>query len=72
MERAMSMMSISLTAARSHHLPQLSELRAAFVEWRERVRSRRALSSLDDRELWDMGLTRIEADYEAHKPFWQG
>ena len=35
------------------------------------VRSRRELCALDDRELWDMGLTRMEADNEANKPFWE-
>jgi uncharacterized protein YjiS (DUF1127 family) len=71
MERAMSMMSLSIDAVRSHRLPHWNELRAAFIESRERARSRRALLSLDDRELWDMGLTRTDARYEAHKPFWQ-
>jgi uncharacterized protein YjiS (DUF1127 family) len=70
MERAMSMMSLSIDAVRSHRLPHWNELRAAFIESRERARSRRALS-LDDRELWDMGLTRTDARYEAYKPFWQ-
>ena len=67
----MTMMSISVNAVRSHHLPQLSELRTAFAQWRERARSRRALRALDDRELWDMGLTRSDAEFEASKPFWQ-
>jgi len=26
---------------------------------------------LDDRELWDMGLTRMDAEQEADKPFWR-
>jgi uncharacterized protein YjiS (DUF1127 family) len=67
----MTMMSISINAVRSHHLPQWSELRAAFAEWRERARTRRALRALDDRELWDMGLTRTDANFEANKAFWQ-
>ena len=71
MERAMTMMSISVNAVRPHHLPQWSELHSAFVQWRERARTRRALRALDDRELWDMGLTRGDADFETSKPFWQ-
>jgi uncharacterized protein YjiS (DUF1127 family) len=71
MERAMSMMSLSIDAVRSHRLPHWNELCTTFVESRQRARSRRALLSLDDRELRDMGLTRSDARYEAHKHFWQ-
>jgi len=27
--------------------------------------------SLDERELWDMGLTRADAHNESNKPFWE-
>jgi uncharacterized protein YjiS (DUF1127 family) len=67
----MSMMSLSITAVSSRRLPQWSELRALFIEWRQRARSRRELMALDDRELWDMGLTRMDAGNECDKPFWQ-
>ena len=66
----MSTMSPSRTI-RSRRLPQWSELRAVFIEWRQRVRSRYALMMLDDRELWDMGLTRGDVDNEVNKPFWR-
>jgi uncharacterized protein YjiS (DUF1127 family) len=36
-----------------------------------RSRQRQALSSLDDRLLEDIGVTRQEADVEAAKPFWK-
>ncbi len=36
-----------------------------------RQRQRRALAELDDRLLRDVGLTRDQAQDEAHKPFWK-
>ena len=66
----MSTMSPS-RSIRSRRLPQWSELRAVFIEWRQRVRSRYELMMLDDRELWDMGLTRGDVDNEVNKPFWR-
>jgi uncharacterized protein YjiS (DUF1127 family) len=71
MEQAMSMMNVTLTVVRSRRLPQWNEVRALLIEWRQRARSRLELSSLDDRELWDMGLTRMDAHNEANKPFWE-
>ena len=67
----MSMMSLSITSFRSRRLPRWSELQQLFIEWRQRACSRRQLMALDDRELWDIGWTRTEADQEANKPFWQ-
>jgi uncharacterized protein YjiS (DUF1127 family) len=71
MERAMSMMNLSITVVRSRRLPHWSEIRTLFIEWRQRARSRLELMSLDDRELWDMGLTRVDAHRESNKPFWE-
>ncbi|KPQ22556.1 MULTISPECIES: DUF1127 domain-containing protein [unclassified Halomonas] len=34
-------------------------------------RSRRQLLALDDRLLEDIGITRVQAQKEGHKPFWQ-
>lgn len=67
----MTMMDLTFTAVRSRRLPQWRELRALLIEWRQRARSRRELAILDDRELWDMGLTRMDANNEAEKPFWE-
>ncbi len=39
--------------------------------WRERARQRRALASLDDHLLRDVGLSRAEVVREARKPFWR-
>ena len=65
----MSMMNLSITVVRSRRLPNWSEIRTLFIEWRQRARSRLELMSLDDRELWDMGLTRVDAHRESNKPF---
>lgn len=42
-----------------------------MLTWRERVRTRRQLLTLDDRLLKDIGLTRTQAFGEAEKPFWR-
>jgi uncharacterized protein YjiS (DUF1127 family) len=40
-------------------------------EWRRRASSRRDLMRLSERDLWDMRLTRADAQREASKPFWE-
>ena len=40
-------------------------------EWRERARSRRALLTLDDYMLRDLGIDRATAQYMGNLPFWQ-
>ncbi len=67
----MSMMSLTVTSIRSRRLPRWSELRSVLVEWHQRARSRSELMMLNDSELWDMGMTPMDADNEAAKPFWQ-
>ena len=39
--------------------------------WLLRARERRALHGLDDGMLKDIGLTRADIEFEAHKPFWR-
>lgn len=39
--------------------------------WRDRARQRQALSTLSDRMLSDIGVSRASANFEARKPFWQ-
>jgi uncharacterized protein YjiS (DUF1127 family) len=68
----MSLVTFSLTAVRARRVPSWSELRAVFKEWRERARSRYELRMLADHQLWDMGMTRTDANNEADKPFWKG
>jgi uncharacterized protein YjiS (DUF1127 family) len=55
---------------RSCDLLHSTELTALFVEWRQRIRSCWKLETLNDCELWDLSLTRAEADNESDKPFW--
>jgi uncharacterized protein YjiS (DUF1127 family) len=47
--------------------------RRIFAELRfaQRMRQRRALAQLSDRELRDIGLSRYDAEMELRKPFWR-
>jgi uncharacterized protein YjiS (DUF1127 family) len=46
-------------------------LRGLIGEWVRRIESRRELAALSDRELRDIGITRVDALGEAEKPFWR-
>jgi uncharacterized protein YjiS (DUF1127 family) len=46
-------------------------VRSVFVEWQGRVQSRFNIERLSERDLADMGLTRLEIFDETQKPFWQ-
>ena len=46
-------------------------VRATLREWRLRRNGRLELARLDERMLRDIGLTRVDADYEINKPFWR-
>jgi uncharacterized protein YjiS (DUF1127 family) len=39
--------------------------------WIERSRQRKALATLDDYLLRDIGITRVDAARECDKPFWR-
>jgi uncharacterized protein YjiS (DUF1127 family) len=53
-------------------IPYLARTFIARVgEWRRRSQSRRALLALDERDLWDLRLSRGDAEQEAYKPFWR-
>lgn len=43
-----------------------------LTKWQERADGRRALLSLDERMLKDIGISRADAVHEADKPFWRG
>lgn len=45
---------------------------ASLRLWRRRARTRRQLMWLDDHQLRDIGIDRLTAMEEAHKPFWRG
>jgi uncharacterized protein YjiS (DUF1127 family) len=49
----------------------LSGVGAVLREWRRRRNGRLELARLDERMLRDIGLTRVDAEYEMNKPFWR-
>ena len=49
----------------------LSGVGAVLWEWRRRRNGRLELARLDERMLRDIGLTRVDAEYEMNKPFWR-
>ena len=67
----MSVISLSKTATPTYRLPSWSDLKSLFDEWRHRIGSRCQLESLSERDLADMGMTRVDAFNEIQKPFWQ-
>jgi uncharacterized protein YjiS (DUF1127 family) len=68
-------MTMNATLPRRKVCDAVPSLRKRLVEtvreWRRRARSRRALMELDDRELWDIHVTRVDGEREARKPFWR-
>lgn len=63
----------------SHALPALSAgfdfasngIVASLMATYSRALQRRRLSTMDDRMLADIGVSRAEATAEARKPFWR-
>jgi len=55
----------------SYRLRGWSKSKILFGEWWRRILSRYELESLSERDLADMGMTRIDAFNEIQKPFWQ-
>jgi uncharacterized protein YjiS (DUF1127 family) len=49
----------------------LSGMRAVLREWRQRKNGRLELARFDERMLRDIGLTRVDADWEINRPFWR-
>ena len=47
------------------------KLLARLIVGYRRHRQRYDLAQLDDRMLRDMGISRVDADRESHKPFWR-
>ncbi len=48
-----------------------ARLHALFRKWRRRIRERRALAEFTDRDLRDIGITRVDVQNELAKPFWR-
>ncbi|MCW9034444.1 MAG: DUF1127 domain-containing protein [Rhodospirillales bacterium] len=42
-----------------------------LATWHQRTGQRKALLSLDDRILSDIGISRAQVEQEANKPFWK-
>jgi uncharacterized protein YjiS (DUF1127 family) len=69
-ERAMSTMSLDLTTAAPRQMLRWRQMKRSFAEWRRRAHSRWELTTLSDRELNDIGLSRCNVSSESCKPFW--
>lgn len=48
-----------------------NRIAAAVAEWQDRAQARRELARLDERTLHDIGINRMDAEFEARKPFWR-
>lgn len=48
----------------------LSNARARIQLWQRRRQGRQQLLALDDHLLRDIGISRLQAEAEADKPFW--
>lgn len=48
----------------------LIQLTERFHRWRMLARERYLLQTLSDEMLKDIGVTRLDAEREAHRPFW--
>jgi uncharacterized protein YjiS (DUF1127 family) len=49
----------------------LERAAATLRLWRKRIREKRALERLDERELADFGATRSDVYAEVRRPFWR-
>lgn len=49
----------------------LAELVRLIGLWRRRAAERRALLAMSERDLRDIGITRLDAQREAYKPLWR-
>jgi uncharacterized protein YjiS (DUF1127 family) len=43
----------------------------AVTQWQQRANDRATLATFNDRMLSDIGLDRMDAWRESHKPFWR-
>jgi uncharacterized protein YjiS (DUF1127 family) len=64
-------MSATFFRARSRLFSRWTEVKRYLVECVRRVRSRYDLITLSERDLADMGMTRLDAFNESIKPFWE-
>lgn len=45
--------------------------KTSVIEWFQRARTRSELMTLDDLQLWDVGVLRSTAEFEVEKPLWR-
>lgn len=66
-------MARSMTTTVAYAAPRFTLAALAQVAgvWMQRAVERRALASLDERLLSDIGVTRADAALEMDKPFWR-
>ena len=57
--------------AKRQHVHPVAAAWVLFATWIERSRQRNALAGLGDRQLRDIGITRVDAEREWEKPFWR-
>jgi uncharacterized protein YjiS (DUF1127 family) len=57
--------------AKRQHIHPVAAAWLLFAMWIERARQRKALAGLDDHQLRDIGVTRLDAARECEKPFWR-
>jgi uncharacterized protein YjiS (DUF1127 family) len=57
--------------AKHQHIHPVAAAWVLFARWIERTRQRNALARLDDHQLRDIGITRLDAVRECEKPFWR-
>jgi uncharacterized protein YjiS (DUF1127 family) len=67
--RAILTQSLPLSSEQAVQLQR--SIRSTIAECMRRTRQRRELMMLTDRDLIDIGITRLDADAETSKPFWQ-
>jgi uncharacterized protein YjiS (DUF1127 family) len=69
--RALKLTRDGLAAQLGRRLQTLAMMACGrLLRWHELSRQRRALLGLNERMLKDIGITRLEAEREARRPFW--
>jgi uncharacterized protein YjiS (DUF1127 family) len=59
------------TLTNTHTPAVLANIAHKLTEWRHRARQRAELAQLSERDLHDIGITRVDVVFEISKPFWQ-
>jgi uncharacterized protein YjiS (DUF1127 family) len=49
----------------------VQRLKSRLAVWRERVRMRQVLATIDARTLRELGISPEQAGFEASQPFWR-